>query len=73
VAVAAPAPRVAPHHKWMETLISFDAFNCPKSMAGVGQLPLLISPTIINVKLYHILIDSGVVLNLINLVAFKKL
>jgi hypothetical protein len=57
----------------METSISFDAFNCPKSMAGVGQLPLLISPTIINVKLYHVLIDSGVVLNLINLVAFKKL
>jgi hypothetical protein len=71
--VAAPAPRVAPHHKWMETSISFDAFHCPKSMAGVGQLPLLISPTIINVKLYHVLIDSGVVLNLINLVAFKKL
>jgi hypothetical protein len=33
---AAPAPRAAPHRKWVETLIGFDATNCPKSMAGVG-------------------------------------
>jgi hypothetical protein len=73
VAVATPTPRVAPHHRWMETSISFDPFDCPKSKAGVGQLPLLVSPTIINVKLYHILIVGGEVLNLISLVAFKKL
>jgi hypothetical protein len=36
VAVAAPATRAVPHHKWMETSISFDASNCPKSMAGAG-------------------------------------
>jgi hypothetical protein len=30
---------------------SFDATDCPKSMAGEGQLPLLISPTITNIKL----------------------
>jgi hypothetical protein len=42
-------------------------------MAGVGQLPLLVSPTIINIKLYHVLIDGGAVLNLISLAAFKKL
>jgi hypothetical protein len=34
---------------------------------------LLVSPTISNVKLYHVLIDGGAALNLINLVAFKKL
>jgi hypothetical protein len=73
VAVATPTPRVAPHHRWMETSISFDPFDCPKSKAGVRQLPLLVSPTIINVKLYHILIVGGEVLNLISLVAFKKL
>jgi hypothetical protein len=71
--VAASAPRVAPHHRWMETSISFDTSDCPKSMAGAGQLPLLVSPTIVNVKLYHVLIDSGAALNLINLAAFKKL
>jgi hypothetical protein len=42
-------------------------------MAGAGQLPLLVSPTISNVKLYHVLIDGGVTLNLISLTAFKKL
>jgi hypothetical protein len=68
-----PAPRAAPHHMWMETSISFDASDCPKSMVGVGQLPLLVSLTIVNVKLYHALIDGGASLNLISLAAFKKL
>jgi hypothetical protein len=73
VAAAAPAPNVAPHRKWMETPIGFDSSDCPKSMAGAGQLPLLVSPTISNVKLYHILIDGGAALNLISLAAFNKL
>jgi hypothetical protein len=70
---AVAAPKAAPHCKWVETPIEFDSFDCPKSMAGVGQLPLLVSPTISNVKLYHILIDGGAALNLISLAAFKKL
>jgi hypothetical protein len=73
VAAAAPAPKAAPHCKWMETPISFDATDCPKSMIGVGQLPLLISPTIANIKLYHVLVDDGAELNLISLAAFKRL
>jgi hypothetical protein len=42
-------------------------------MAGVGQLPLLVSPTISNIKLYHVLIDEGAALNFITFAAFKKL
>jgi hypothetical protein len=42
-------------------------------MSGAGQLPLIISPTITNIKLYHILTDGGATLNLISLVVFKKL
>jgi hypothetical protein len=42
-------------------------------MAGTGQLPLLVSLTISNVKLYHVLIDKSAALNLISLAAFKKL
>jgi hypothetical protein len=42
-------------------------------MARADQLPLLISLTIINIKLYHVLIDGGAALNLISLTAFKKL
>jgi hypothetical protein len=69
VVVAAPIPRAAPHRKWTEMLISFDTSDCPKSMAGARQLPLIVSLTITNIKLYHILIDSGASLNLINLQA----
>jgi hypothetical protein len=57
----------------MEMSIGFDASDCPKNMAGVGQLPLLVSPTIANITLYHILVYSGAALNLISLPAFKKL
>jgi hypothetical protein len=73
IAAVAPTPKATPHLKWMETPIGFDASDCPKSMAGAGQLPLLVSPTIANIKLYHVLIDGGAALNLISLAAFKKL
>jgi hypothetical protein len=36
IAATTPAPKAAPHRKWMETPIGFDASDCPKSMAGVG-------------------------------------
>jgi hypothetical protein len=64
---------VAAHHRWMQTSISFDTSDCPKSMVGARQLPLLVSLTIGNIKLYYILIGGGAALNLISLVAFKKL
>jgi hypothetical protein len=73
MAAAPPMPKAAPHHKWMETSISFDASDYPKNMAGVGQLLLLISLTIAKVTLFNILVDGGVALNLISLVAFQKL
>jgi hypothetical protein len=73
IAAAASALRASPHRKWVEIPIVFDASDCPKSMVGTGQLPLLVSPTITNVKLYHVLIDGGAALNLINLAAFKNL
>jgi hypothetical protein len=57
----------------MATPISFDASDLPKSMAGAGQLPLIVSPTITNNKMYHVLIDGGAALDLISLTAFKKL
>jgi hypothetical protein len=67
IAAGVPTPRVAPHRKWVETLIGFNATDCPKSMAGTGQLPLLVSLTIANVKLHHVLIDGGAALNHISL------
>jgi hypothetical protein len=59
VTVAAPMLRVVPQHKWMEISIAFDASDCPKNMAGVGQLPLVIFSTIGNVRLYHSLLMAG--------------
>jgi hypothetical protein len=59
IAATAPVPRAAPHHKWMETPIGFDASDCTKNMVGAEQLPLLVSSTIANIKLYHVLIDGG--------------
>jgi hypothetical protein len=73
VAAVAPTSRAVPHHQWMETSITFNASNCPKNMEGVRQLPMVISPTIVNVRLYHVLIDGGAAINLISLVAFQKL
>jgi hypothetical protein len=73
VAAVALVPKAAPHHKWVETPIGFYSSDYLESMVGVSQLPLLVSPTISNVKLYHILIDGGAALNLISLAAFKKL
>jgi hypothetical protein len=73
VAAVAPVPKVAPHHKRMETSISFDTSNCPKNMARARQLSLLVSPTITNIRLYHVLVVGGTTLNLISLAAFEKL
>jgi hypothetical protein len=73
IAAVTPAPKAAPHRKWVETPIGFHASDCPKSMAGARRLPLLVSLSISNVKLYHVLIDGGAALNLISLVAFKML
>jgi hypothetical protein len=66
-AKSSTAPQVDGVTDWV------DASDCPKRMVGAGQLPLLVSPTIANIMMYHILINGGVALNLISLVAFKKL
>jgi hypothetical protein len=73
VAATTPTPREAPHDKWMETSTGFDASDCQKNMARAGQLPLLFSLSIANIKLNHVLVDGGAALNLISLAAFKKL
>jgi hypothetical protein len=61
---------VVPHDKWTETSVTFDTLDYPKNMLGAGQLLMVISPTIANIRLYHVLINGGTTLKLINLVAF---
>jgi hypothetical protein len=67
IAAVTPALKATPHRKWVKSPIGFDACDCHKSMAGARQFPLLVSPTISNVKLYHVLIDGGAALNLVSL------
>jgi len=66
-------PRAAPHHRWRNTTISFGPSDCLENMAGAGILPLVTAPVIANIRLYHVLIDSGAGLNVISYAAFKQL
>ena len=34
-------PKAAPHHRWMNTTISFGPSDYPENMAGAGVLPLV--------------------------------
>jgi hypothetical protein len=65
--------KAAPHQRWRSTTISFGASDCPDNMAGASILPLITTPVIANMRLYHVLIDIGAGLNVINHAAFKQL
>jgi hypothetical protein len=66
-------PKAAPHQRWRSTTISFWASDCPENMTGAGILPLITAPVIANIKLHHVLIDSGARLNVISHAAFRQL
>src|SRR5581483_10329296 len=68
-----PRPQSSGPLKWAKTPIMFDSTDCPGSMAGAGQLPLIVSPTIANVRVRHVLIDGGAGLNILSLHAFLAL
>ena len=34
-------PKAGPHHRWMNTTISFGPSDCLENMAGAGVLPLV--------------------------------
>ena len=59
--------------KWSKTPITFSQADHPVSIAGVGRLPLVVSPTICNVKVSRVLIDGGACMILLSQEAFKKL
>jgi hypothetical protein len=64
IAVVVPKPKSYAYLKWVNTPFTFDTPDCPENMAEAGQLPLVMSPTISNVNMYHVLIDGKVVLPL---------
>lgn len=59
--------------KWSHTPIIFDIEDHPDRTTTVGCLPLLVSPTICNLKVTNMLVDDGVGLNLIPPNVLKKL
>jgi hypothetical protein len=59
--------------KWSRTPIIFDEEDHPDRITAVGCLPLLVSPTIRNLKVTKMLVDGGARLNLISPKVISKL
>jgi hypothetical protein len=51
---------------WSHVSVTFDAADHPDHHAGVGTLPLVVSPVIHNVRVTKMLVDTGACLNLIS-------
>ena len=71
--LATPSEEAARPLKWSDASITFSMADHPASTAAVGRLPLVVSPTICNVKVGRVLIDGGAGLNLLSKEAFEKL
>ena len=59
--------------RWSSMPIIFDIEDHPDCTTAVGCLPLLVSPTIRNLKVTKMLVDGGAGLNLISPVVVKRL
>ena len=59
--------------KWSSTPIIFDIEDHPDRITAVGCLPMLVSPTIRNLKVTKMLVDGGAGLNLISSAVLQKL
>ena len=68
-----PAPEAWKPVKWSHTPIIFDEEDHPNRTTAVACLPLLVSPTIRNLKVTKMLVDSGAGLNLISPAVISKL
>ena len=68
-----PAPETQKRLKWSRTPIIFDEEDNPCRTTAVGCLPLLVSPTIRNLKVTKMLVDGGAGLNLISPAVISKL
>src|SRR3954465_9697328 len=59
--------------KWSSTPIIFDIEDHPDRTTAVGCLPMLVSPTVRNLKVTKMLVDGGAGLNLISSAVLRRL
>src|SRR3954462_1587421 len=59
--------------RWSSTPIVFDIEDHPDRTTAIGCLPMLVSPTIRNLKVTKMLVDGGASLNLISSAVLQKL
>lgn len=73
VNVVEPAPDAQKPLKWSRTPIIFDEEDHPCHTTVIGCLPLLVTPTIRNLKVTKMLVDGGAGLSLISPAVINKL
>nr|CAH67840.1 OSIGBa0159H11-OSIGBa0137A07.3 [Oryza sativa] len=70
---AAPTHEATRRARWSEVALTFDQTDHPPCVARGGQIAMVVSPTICNVKLGRVLIDGGAALNILSPAAFDAI
>jgi hypothetical protein len=59
--------------KWSGTPITFNRNDHPDNTAAVGILPMVVTPTICNLRVGRVLVNGGAGLNLLSPEVFHKM
>nr|AAT44202.1 putative polyprotein [Oryza sativa Japonica Group] len=70
---AAPTHEATRRARWSEVALTFDQTDHPSCVARGGQIAMVVSPTVCNVKLGRVLIDGGAALNILSPAAFDAI
>nr|AAL31648.1 Putative polyprotein [Oryza sativa]AAL34947.1 Putative polyprotein [Oryza sativa]AAP51891.1 retrotransposon protein, putative, unclassified [Oryza sativa Japonica Group] len=70
---AAPTHEATRRARWSEVALTFDQTDHPPCVARGGQVAMVVSPTVCNVKLGRVLIDGGAALNILSPAAFDAI
>nr|ABA97545.1 retrotransposon protein, putative, unclassified [Oryza sativa Japonica Group] len=70
---AAPTHEATRRARWSEVALTFDQTDHPPCVARGGQIAMVVSPTVCNVKLGRVLIDGGAALNILSPAAFDAI
>ena len=68
-----PDPGLLRPLRWAHMPITFDAGDHPDRVAGVGTLPLVVSPIVKNIRVTQMLVDGGAGLNILSAKLMDKL